>query len=162
MGSFISIGLLGAAAGKQGGQTGGFGDLLNQAIAGRGTADLAPTVQQEAMAALMLRAIIQAAKSDGKVDAAEEKKLLLHLGDVSADERAFVQAELRATVDVQGLAAQVPQGLEQQVYTMSIMGIDLDNRAEAQYLHQLAQAMGLQPQLVNQLHAHLGVPSIYS
>ncbi len=61
-----------------------------------------------------------------------------------------------------GLARQVPRGLEAQVYTMSVMAIDLDNRNEAQYLHQLASTMGIDQRQVNQIHARLGVPALYS
>ncbi|SPH24806.1 hypothetical protein DEA8626_03839 [Defluviimonas aquaemixtae] len=60
----------------------------------------------------MLSAIIQAAKSDGKIDAAEQKKLLGNLGSVSAEEWRFVESELSKPIDVQGLARQVPRGLE--------------------------------------------------
>jgi uncharacterized membrane protein YebE (DUF533 family) len=110
----------------------------------------------------MLRAMIQAAKSDGRIDAAEQRKLLGNLGDVSAEERRFVEAEMQAPVDVAGLARQVPRGLEPQVYTMSVMAIDLDNRNEAQYLHQFASALGLDAARVNQIHARLGVPQLYA
>ena len=177
LGSLAAGGAAGGLGGMLGGMLGGgaaqatpaqtaptqsFGDQLNSAFANGGEPATPPSPAQNAAAGVMLKAMIQAAKSDGNVDSGEEQKLLSRLGEVSDQERAFVQAELRAPVDVQGLARQVPTGLEQQVYTMSIMGIDLDNRNEAQYLHQLAQAMGLQPQLVNQLHAQLGVPAIYS
>lgn len=157
-------GLLGGLAGgaASGGRGGSFGDILNQSLGNRGEPDVAPTREQNAMAGLMLKAMIQAAKADGKVDAAEQKRLLGNLGDVSAEERRFVEAEMRAPVDVQGLARQVPQGLEQQVYTMSVMAIDLDNRNEAQYLHQFAAALGIDQRQVNQIHARLGVPALYS
>jgi len=56
------------------------------------------------------------------------------VGDVSAAERDFVRGQLDKPVDVRGLAGAVPQGLEAQVYMMSVLGIDLDSKAEAQYL----------------------------
>ncbi|MCA0270848.1 MAG: tellurite resistance TerB family protein [Proteobacteria bacterium] len=156
-------GLLGGAMGgaaKGGG--GGFGDLLNQSLGNRGEPDATPTPQQNAAAGLMLVAMIQAAKADGKVDAAEQKKLLGNLGDITAEEKRFVEAQLAAPVNPEGLARQVPQGLEAQVYMMSLMAIDLDNRNEAQYLHQLATAMGLNQQVVNQIHAQIGAPALYA
>lgn len=156
-------GLLGGAMG--GGAAGGggsFGDLLNQSLGNRGEPDAAPTREQNAAAGLMLVAMIQAAKADGKVDAAEQEKLLGNLGDVTPEERRFVEVQLAAPVDPGGLARQVPQGLEAQVYTMSLMAIDLDNRNEAQYLHQLATAMGLDKQVVNQIHAQAGTPPLYA
>ncbi|MEZ5772528.1 MAG: DUF533 domain-containing protein, partial [Defluviimonas denitrificans] len=107
-------------------------------------------------------AMIQAAKSDGKIDAEEQRKLMGNLGDVTPDEKRFVEAAIRAPIDVQGLARQVPKGLEAQVYTMSLMAIDLDNRNEATYLHQLATALGIDQRHVNAIHAQLGAPALYS
>ncbi|MGB3316313.1 MAG: DUF533 domain-containing protein [Albidovulum sp.] len=151
-------GALGGAATKRGG---GFGDILNDSLGNCGEPKVRPSREQDAAAGLMLRAMIQAAKADGRVDAREQEKLLGNLGDVSPEERRFVEAELRAPVDVRGLAGQVPRGLEAQVYTMSIMGIDLDNQKEAEYLHELATALRIDRQQVNHIHARLGVPAIY-
>lgn len=151
-------GALGGAATQRGG---GFGEILNDSLGNCGEPKIQPTREQDATAGLMLRAMIQAAKADGRVDAREQEKLLGNLGDVSADERRFVEAELRGPVDVRGLVRQVPRGLEAQVYTMSIMGIDLDNRKEAEYLHELATALQIDRQQVNHIHARLGVPALY-
>jgi uncharacterized membrane protein YebE (DUF533 family) len=105
--------------------------------------------------------MIQATKADGKIDEAEKRKILDQLGDAGEAEMRFVKAELAAPVDIQGLARQVPKGLEGQVYAMSVMAITLDDRQEAEYLHQLAQALGIDPQSVNQIHAQLGVQPLY-
>jgi uncharacterized membrane protein YebE (DUF533 family) len=140
----------------------GFGDLLNQSLRNYGEPDVPPVPQQEAAAALLLRAMIQAAKSDGKVDDAERAKLLDGLKDATQAEVDFVKAELAAPVDIEGLARQVPKGLEAQVYTMSVMAITLDNKAEAQYLNELATALHLAPAQVNSIHTQLGVPTLYS
>ena len=110
----------------------------------------------------MLAAMIQAAKSDGTFDDAEKEKLLGQLGDVDAEEAAFVQAQLNAPVDIDGLVANTPDGMGQQVYAMSVVAIDLDTQDEAQYLHKLASAYGLQPAQVNDIHAQLGVASLYT
>ena len=139
----------------------GFGDKLNQSLLIGDEPDEAPSPEEEFAAGLMLKAMIQAAKSDGKIDDSEREKLLGQLGDISPAERDFVNAELAAPIDVNGLADQVPNGMEAQVYAMSIMGIDLDNRNEAQYLHDFATALGLDKRGVNHIHAQLGVPSIY-
>ncbi len=140
----------------------GFGELLNQSLQNFGEPDVPPAPQQEAAAALMLRAMIQAAKSDGKIDEAERAKLLDSLDGATKAELDFVKAELAAPVDIEGLAAQVPKGLAAQVYTMSVMAITLDNNTEAKYLHEFATALGLQPAQVNEVHAQLGVPGLYA
>ncbi len=136
-----------------------FAEELNRSLAGE---EPEPAPEHELAAALMLRAMIQAAKCDGRIDAEEQAKLLEKLGDVSPEERAFVEAELAAPVDVEGLARQVPEGLEPQIYAMSVLAIDLDSQAEAQYLHQLAQALGLGKSDVNHIHAQLGAPALYA
>ncbi len=140
---------------------GSFGDIFNDAIARGGEPEIVPSREQEVAAALMLRAMIQAAKSDGEIDREEEAKLMENLGDISREERDFVNKELRAPVDVAGLARQVPAGLEQQVYLMSVMGIDLDNRREAEYLHELATELEVDRDSVNAIHNQLGVVELY-
>jgi uncharacterized membrane protein YebE (DUF533 family) len=158
-------GILGGAAGgamTQRGATKGFGDLLNEALGNGGEPQAAPSAQQEAAAGLMLRAMIQAAKSDGRIDENEKKKLMDNLGDATPAEQNFVRKELQAPIDIPGLCAQVPDGLGAQVYAMSVMAIDLDSQTEARYLNDLAQGLGLGRDDVNQIHAHFGVPPLYS
>jgi uncharacterized membrane protein YebE (DUF533 family) len=173
LGSLASGGGLGGLVGAAGGAAAapgraapepnaGFGDLLNQSLRNYGEPDVPPVPQQEAAAALLLRAMIQAAKSDGKVDDAERAKLLDGLKEATQAEVDFVKAELAAPVDIEGLARKVPKGLEAQVYTMSVMAITLDNKAEAQYLNELATALHLAPAQVNGIHTQLGVPTLYS
>ena len=83
------------------------------------------------------------------------------MGDATPAEVQAVNAELARPVDVDGLAKMVPQGMEAQVYLASLSAIDLDQQAEAQYLHALAQALELQPGEVNALHDRAGAPHIY-
>lgn len=160
-------GLLGALSGqaqqRPTAEKASFGQVLNSAFDATPEPEIEPSADQEAAAALMLRAMIQAAKSDGTLDDAEREKLIGHLGDdVDAQEAAFVQKELQSPVDVEGLVAQTPKGMEQQVYAMSVLGITLDEQSEAQYLHQLAQSLGMDARAVNAIHEQLGVPSLYT
>ena len=154
---------LGGAMGKAPAQTNdSFGAVLNSQFDQTPEPEIAPSQDQEAAAALMLTAMIQAAKSDGTFDDTEKEKLLGQLGDVDAEEAAFVQAQLQAPIDIEGLVANTPKGMGQQTYAMSVVAIDLDSQDEAQYLHKLASAYGLQPQQVNEIHAQLGVASLYT
>jgi len=118
--------------------------------------------QMQQQAEVMVRAMINAAKSDGSVDREEQQKIVGQLGDVTQDELDFVQRELAAPLDVQGFVRSIPRGMEQQVYTVSLMAIDLDSNPEAQFLHHLAQGLGLSPDACNQIHAKLGAPRLYS
>ncbi|MFV0292897.1 MAG: DUF533 domain-containing protein [Paracoccus sp. (in: a-proteobacteria)] len=162
-------GMLGGAAagsltarGAQASNDASFGELLNDSLTRGGEPEIAPTAEQNAIAGLMLCAMIQAAKADGQIDEAEKGHLMGELGDLDDDERAFIREQMAAPVDVQRLARDVPRGLETQVYLMSVMSINFDHQSEAQYLHQLAQALGLQPQAVNQIHEHVGIQNLYS
>jgi uncharacterized membrane protein YebE (DUF533 family) len=152
------------------------GDLLGSVLGGAGAAAAGGALAQgreqgpmksstkhdDLAAALILRAMIQAAKSDGDLDEGEKKKLMQNLGDASPEEIAFVTAELKRPVDVDGLARQIPSGMEEQVYAMSLLAINLDNRTEAQYLHSLATALELNNAEVNALHDRAGAPRLYS
>lgn len=173
LGGLLGGALGGGLGGGLGGMLGGsdataakndtnFGDLLNQSLRNGGEPEVQPTPAQDAAAGLMLRAMIMAAKSDGKIDAAEQKKLLGNLGDATPAEMDFVKQELAAPVDVRALVRQVPKGMEQHIYAMSVMAIDLDNQNEAKYLDQLAQGLGIGQADVNAIHTKLGAPNLYA
>ena len=83
------------------------------------------------------------------------------MGEATREEVAFINAELQRPVDVEGLARQVPNGMEEQVYLVSLMAIDLDNQREATYLAGLAKALELSPQEVNGLHDRMGAPRMF-
>jgi uncharacterized membrane protein YebE (DUF533 family) len=138
----------------------GLGPIFNQAIVGTETPE--PTRDQELAAALMLRAMVQAVMADGKLDDAESAKLMQHLDSATDAERAYVKQLLDQPVDVDGLAFDVPDGMEEQVYLISLMAIDLDSRAEAQYLHDLASALALDQSMVNAIHQDAGLPALYA
>ena len=150
---------------------GGVGDLLDQVLAdkpgGGGTLRTGPITlpeperEEELSAALMLRAVIQAVKCDGELDDEERARLMQAMGEADQSEVQAVQAELRRPVDVAGLARSVPAGLEPQIYMVSLMAIDLDQKAEADYLHQLAGALDLTPDQVNAIHDKAGVQRLY-
>lgn len=140
-----------------------FGELFNDAVVNNGEPEVAPTPEQNAVAGLMLRAMIQAAKSDGTVDDAEKQRLLGKLGDdLDDEERQFIRDQMAAPVDPEALARDVPAGLESQVYLMSLLAIDLDHDDEARYLDRLAQALRLDRPSVNAIHKDVGVADLYT
>ncbi len=113
-------------------------------------------------ATLMIRAMVNAAKADGRVDEKEQEKILGKLGDVTQDEIDFVRNELAQPLDVNGFVRSIPRGMGNQIYVMSLMAIDLDTNPEAKYLHELAQGLGISQQDANQIHSQLGAPALYS
>lgn len=154
--------LTGAAQGQQRADAPDFGSQLNDAFVRQAEPQVPPTPDQEAAAGLMLVAMVMAMKADGQIDQAEKARLLDKLNDATPEERAFVERAMGTDMSVRDLAAAIPQGLEPQVYAMSVMAIDLDSQAEAEYLDRLARAVGLSKQMVNQIHEQLGVPTLYA
>lgn len=149
-------GLLSMAGGAAAASGKGVGSMLDQ------FSDKAPPEAEEA-AGLMLRAMIQAAKSDGGIDAEEKAKILETMGeDADADSIAYVKKQLSAKLDPAALARDTPDAQKMQVYSMSLMSIRVDTQAEAQYLDQLAAALGLDQQTVNMLHMQMGVQPLYA
>ena len=110
----------------------------------------------------MLRAMLQAAKCDGRIDEGEKTRLIEVLGQASREDVAFVNRELSSSVDVQALIKQVPKGLENQIYAVSLMSIDLDSQKEAEYLAALASGLGIGAREANAIHAKLGIPALFT
>lgn len=120
------------------------------------------THEAETSAALMLRAMIQAAKADGHIDPQERQQIIDHVGaDADAEDLSFVKEQLDAPVDIAALAADTPEALRVRVYSMSLMSVRLDTPAEAVYLDRLAAALGLDQTVINALHDHLGLAPLY-
>lgn len=136
-------GLLGG--GNQGGAA-GFGRRLNQSLLSGAEPEDAPTDDEEAMAALMIRAMIMAAKSDGRIDGEERAMLTDRLGDLSAQERRFVEDELNARINVRDFARDVPDhpGLKAQIFAAAMSAIDVDSPREREFAEDLAAALGLE------------------
>lgn len=157
-------GLLNGLGGNSAPQQGGsIGDILDSFTANPQQAEqLHPTAEQDQQAEVLLRAMLNAIKSDGQIDQAEQDRIVQHLGDVTEAEMKFVRDEMSAPLDVDSFVRSVPRGMEQQVYLMSLTAIDLDSKTEAKYLHQLAQGLGISQQVCNQIHQQVGAPLLYN
>jgi len=112
-------------------------------------------------AEILIRAMINAAKADGHVDEQEQANILQRVGDVDPEEAEFLRREMAAPLDIQAFIRSVPRGMEQEVYTMSLMGIQLDEQSEARYLIDLAQGLELPADVCNNIHRELGAPEIF-
>ncbi len=115
------------------------------------------TDSMEENAKLMIRAMIQAAKADGEIDAGERDRILEHMGDLDAEERAFIEEELAKPVDVHALAADTGDAMKAQVYAMSLMAVKVDTTSEANYLNGLADALALSDETRARVHRSMGV-----
>ena len=144
-------------------QSGGIGDILGSfMIDPQQAGQLHPTADQEQQAEVLLRAMLNAAKSDGQIDKAEQERIVESLGDISESEKQFLRDEMSAPLDADAFVRSIPKGMVLQVYLLSLTSIDLDSKAEAQYLNKLAQGLGISPRACNHIHQQAGAPALYS
>ena len=111
---------------------------------------------QQSLGRTLLRAMISASKADGHLDAAEQSKVFAAMDKfaLDADDKAFVMDELRAPLDIDSVAqaARTPEEAAE-IYTVSLLAIDVDSPAERGYLALLAARLKLDDALVAHLHA---------
>ena len=117
--------------------------------------------QLEAQAQIIVRAMINAAKADGRIDETEISKIIGKLDDdgLTEAEKNFFLAEANKPMDLQGIIneAASSQELAAEVYAASLLAIEVDTPAEQHYLQQLAEGLGLPAEAVAHIHATLGV-----
>lgn len=108
------------------------------------------------LAVHLLQAMIAAAKADGHVTPDERARIdgqLANLG-LEGEAAALIAAELDAPLDVGRIAALAGSEAEAaQIYAASLLAVDPDSASEKVYLAQLATRLGLDPALVERLHA---------
>lgn len=124
-----------------------------------GSPNVSATQQDQAV--ILIRAMVNAAKADGQIDQSEQDNIIKHLRNPSPESIQFLREEFQRPLDTRGFAMSVPVGMEQQVYTMSLIAIDLDTGKEAKYLIELAENLRLPDQIREQIHERLGAPNIY-
>lgn len=153
-------GLSGLLGGRAGGTLSGLAAMAGgSAMLNDGTSTLqrAERVDQgiddEDLAGLMLRAMAQAVRADGRIDAEEEAALMDILEQGEDADRAALDAALNEPVDAAALAAQVPGSQGAQVYSAALMVINPDHPAELAYLDALADGLGIGSAERRQLHA---------
>ena len=109
-------------------------------------------------AVVLIRAMIAAANADGVIDQAERNNILQRLQavDLSPEEHAFIVQELLSPTELETIVGSVnsPE-LARQVYTVSLMAIEVDTEIERQYMTTLASRLGLDESTVEQLQRSL-------
>ncbi|MBQ7732641.1 MAG: DUF533 domain-containing protein [Synergistaceae bacterium] len=120
-----------------------------------------PTPQQQASdAEIILLAMIDAAKSDGQVDADEFNKIINNVksSGIGQDGVNYVLQKLQGPMETAKIvqACKGRPELAAQVYSASLMAIDVDTQAEKKYLDTLARAMGLSHDITTDLQEMTG------
>jgi uncharacterized membrane protein YebE (DUF533 family) len=114
----------------------------------------------EDMATLTIRAMINAAKADGQIDPQEAQRLLGKMQEdgVTEEERQFVLTEMQKPMETDAIARAVPnEQAAAQIYTASLMAIQVDTDAERRYLRELASKLGLNQHAAAYLHQAVGL-----
>lgn len=145
---------------KQGGAGG-----LSQLLGGGEGAETAvpeythqPEVDQDAI--ILIKAMIAAAYSDGRLDEQERTKIVERLEsmDLDDDERSFVNEELASPGTAEEIVS-VVQTREQawQAYAVSLVSINVDTWEEKAFLLDLAEGLGLSAEDQANIAEQLGV-----
>lgn len=159
-----AMAILGAMAVKalQGRATGAGGEAglpQDQSVSAEQFQALADPATQR----VIVRAMISAAKADGRVDEQEMERIVGKIGTdgVTPEERQWVLEELRRPADLNALVAEVTNPIvAAEVYAASLLAIDVDTEAEVAYLARLARALRLDASAVAQLHELTGTPAV--
>jgi hypothetical protein len=117
--------------------------------------------QANDQAVILIRAMVSAAKADGRLDSKEQQTIIGQLRDPSPEAIQFLRQEFDRNTTAREFALTVPVGMEQQVYTLSLIAIDLDTGDEAKYIKELGDSLRLSPEVREQIHQRLGAPSVY-
>jgi uncharacterized membrane protein YebE (DUF533 family) len=107
----------------------------------------------------LVRAMISAAKADGRIDAEEKDAIFERLKTMplSAEEKAWVFDELSTPLDINAVVsrADTPEHATE-IYAASLVAITADTPAEQAYLEALAAKLRLDPALVTEIHKAAG------
>ncbi len=121
-----------------------------------------PVSQTEDDALLFLRTMVAAAAADGHIDQTERSRIIKGLTEAGIDPDAtrWLETEMASPADVEELAATVKDPEKAaQVYAAARIAIDPDTIQEREFLHQLAEALDLEPAVRTQIDDTAGALS---
>lgn len=114
---------------------------------------------REELGKSLVRAMIAAAKADGRIDADEKEAIFgrLESMSLSANEKAWDFDELSTPLDINSVVARAdtPEHATE-IYAASLVAITADTAAERAYLDVLASKLKLAPALIAEIHKAAG------
>jgi uncharacterized membrane protein YebE (DUF533 family) len=122
------------------------GDRIAAALEGKGPAPAPEETVSERKALLLIRAMIAAANSDGRITDAERERICAQLREAGADEedKRLVKAELSDPKPLDALLREVTdRETAQQFYLASRVAVDGGTPAQKSYLTYLRQRLDL-------------------
>jgi uncharacterized membrane protein YebE (DUF533 family) len=115
-----------------------------------------PAAVTNEAATVYIRAMIAAAAADGRIDEAEQDRIIGSLKQAGLEDGAeeFLANELNNPATVEDLAGAISTPEEAiQVYTAARISIDPNERGEQQFLAELAAALGIDAKLAQHIDA---------
>jgi hypothetical protein len=119
------------------------------------------SVSEREQVIVLIRAMIHAAKADGRIDAQEQQAILERVGNTSQETIQFLRQEFANATNARDFAWSVPLGMEAAIYAASIASITVDQQAEVDYLKELAHGLRLSPRVCNQIHQQYGIRPLF-
>ena len=112
-------------------------------------------------AEIIVKAMINSAKADGRIDKTEIGKIVgkLEEGGMTAEEKNFFVTEANKPMDLDRVvrsAAGDPE-MAAQIYAASLLVIEVDTAAEQDYMKRLATGLGLHPEVASHIERTLGL-----
>ena len=113
---------------------------------------------------LVLKAMINAAKADGKIDEGEAHRIVgkLQEAGADADDQRYVLELMRRPMETETLitAAEGHPNLAAEIYAASLMAIEVDTSAEQAYLGKLASGLGLTAEVTRRIQQMVGLQPV--
>lgn len=113
------------------------------------------TAGQEELGLTLVRAMIAAARADGRLDAQESQAIFQRIEnlELSQSNKTLLIEEMGQPVDMDALvrSAKTPE-VAAEIYVASLLAIEVDTPAEQSYLNMLAARLKLPNELVQELH----------
>ncbi|MDX9788907.1 MAG: tellurite resistance TerB family protein [Desulfobacterales bacterium] len=110
---------------------------------------------------LVLKAMINAAKADGKIDEGEAHRIVgkLQEAGADADDQRYILELMKRPMETETLisAAEGHPNLAAELYAASLMAIEVDTPAEKAYLGKLASGLGLTPEVTGRIEQMVGL-----
>jgi len=167
----------GAVKGAVGG--GGLGMLASVAMAALKNSGQAPSAGSSILkelskpqeeqnlendAQVIVKAMINAAKADGKIDKSEVDKIIGKLDDdgLEQKEKDFFISEANKPMDMDAVVASAANkpDMAAQIYAASMLAVEVDTVAEQRYMKKLASRLGLNDQVVAYIDRTMGIKKV--
>jgi uncharacterized membrane protein YebE (DUF533 family) len=112
---------------------------------------------------LIIKGMMNIAKSDGEVSGGEIQRILgkAQESGLGAEEQTWLMTELSKPLNLDAFVAEIPnQEVAAEIYAASLLAVEVDTDEERDYLRQFASKTGLHPSIVQTIHQTLDVPAI--